>query len=162
MGVRLRTPLVAGGALAVALVLGTSIGHAVDEPANIVKYRQATMKALGGHTAAIASVVKGETGFTDEVALHARAINDLSQNLLRLFPEGTGEEAGEKTRALPVIWQRWHDFETIVKALQDTSAELVTAAESGDMTAVRRAFAPMGKQGCGACHETFRAEEEGA
>ncbi len=152
--------LLAGGALAVVLSLGVSIGHAVDEPANLIKYRQATMRAISGHTAAIASVVKGETSFTDEVAVHARAINDLSRNLLRLFPEGSGEEAGEKTRALPVIWERWHDFETIVTTLQEESAQLLEAAENNDMDAVRREFAVLGKEGCGACHDTFRAEEE--
>ncbi len=154
-----RTVLLAGGALAVVLGLGASIGHAVDEPANLVKYRQATMRAIGGHTAAIGSVVKGETSFTDEVAIHARAINELSQNLLRLFPEGSGEETGEKTRALPVIWDRWHDFETVVTTLQEQSAKLREAAESNDMDAVRREFAVLGKEGCTACHDTFRAEE---
>jgi cytochrome c556 len=151
--------LLAGGALAIALTLGVSIGHAVDEPANLIKYRQATMKALSGHTGAIAAVVKEEVSFTDEVAMHARAINELSENLLRLFPEGSGEEAGQKTAALPAIWQRWHDFETIVRVLREESGKLAEAAEGGDMAAVRQQFAVLGKNGCGNCHETFRAKQ---
>jgi cytochrome c556 len=30
--------------------------------------------------------------------------------------------------------------------------------KSGDKTAVQTAFGDLGKNGCGACHETFRAK----
>jgi cytochrome c556 len=158
MRARPSKTLLAGGALAVAAILGASIAEAVNEPEHVINYRKATMRAIGGHMAALATVVRGEVGFVDEVALHAQAINDMSQNLLRLFPEGTGREAGE-TRALPGIWQEWHDFETIVAGLQELSGDLAEAAQAGDMDAVRQRFAVLGREGCTACHERFRAEE---
>lgn len=59
----------------------------------------------------------------------------MSQNLLRLFPEGSGYEVDKKTNALPAVWERWADFERAVKALQDESAEMMIVAEGGNATA---------------------------
>ena len=75
---------------------------AEEDPAALIAYRQSTMKAIGGHMGAIAMAAKGDVSFTDEVAGHAHAINELSKNLARYFPPGSGKEAGE-TAALPVI-----------------------------------------------------------
>lgn len=158
MRARLSRTLLAGGALAVTAILGASIAEAVNTPENVTKYRQATMRAIGGHMAALATVVRGEVDFVDEVALHAEAINDMSRNLLRLFPEGSGRGAVE-TRALPDIWQQWHDFEPIAAGLEELSADLAEAAQAGDMDAVRQRFAVLGRDGCTACHERFRADE---
>ncbi len=153
-----RFALVAGTALAV--LISADLASAADEPVNLIKYRQATMKAIGGHMGALGAMAKGEVSFTDEAALHARAINDMSQNLLRLFPEGSGYEVDNKTNALPAIWERWADFETAVKALQDESAKMITVAESGDTAAFGQQIGALGRDGCTNCHDTFRYKKE--
>jgi cytochrome c556 len=157
-----RTTLTAGmTALAVTLgatTLGAGIANAADEPANLIKYRQSTMKAIGGHMGAIAGVVKGEVSFSDELFGHAHAINEMSKNLLRLFPKGSGTEAGE-TRALPAIWEKPGDFEASIKTLQDESAKLMTAAKSGDMGAIGAQVGALGKNACGGCHKAFRKKK---
>ena len=144
------------GAIMISAILG-SAGQAADEPANLIKYRQAIMGAIGAHTTAIAAPLTGEVSFTDEIAGHAHAINELSKNLLRLFPEGTGPEAG-KTRALPAIWEKWPDFETGLKTLQRESAKLAEVAESGDIAAIGQQLGVLGKEACTACHKAFRQE----
>lgn len=148
---------IAGVALAAAS-LATPGARAEDEPAALIAYRQSIMKAIGGHMGAIAMVAKGEVSFTDEVAFHAGAINEMSKHLARLFPEGSGKEAGD-TRALPVIWEKWDDFTAAAENLGVLSEKLAEVAESGDRALIASQTGELGKKGCGGCHETFREKK---
>jgi cytochrome c556 len=151
-------------AIAAAGLLATTLGaaaFAADEPANVIKYRQAFMQANGAHITMIAAVVKGEVSWTDELAGHAHAMHEQSKHLLRLFPEGSGKDDTDvKSAALPVIWERWSEFEESANAFEVESGKLVEAIESGDQAAIARQLGALGKQGCGNCHETFREEED--
>lgn len=149
------------GTVAAAVLLAGAAGAALaaDEPDNIVKYRQAYMRANGAHITMFSAMVKDEVSWDDELVGHAHAIHEQSRNLLRLFPEGTAKgEVGVDTRAMPAIWERWADFEEAAQAFEQESAKLVEAAESGDQTAIAQQLAALGRQGCGNCHETFREE----
>ena len=156
-----RKPWVWSTAAAAAL-LATTMGvpaFAADEPPNIVKYRQALMRANSAHLTMFSAMVKDEVSWDDELAGHAHALHEQSQNLLRLFPEGTGKGDTEvESRALPAIWERWDEFEQAVQAMEQESAKLVEVAESGDQTAIAQQLAALGREGCGNCHETFREE----
>ena len=145
--------------VAYALVGTAAAVSAADEPANIIKYRQKVMGAIGGHMGSIAGIAKGEVSFKDDLAGHAHAINEMSKNMARLFPAGTGPDA-EKTRALPAIWEQPAKFEAAVKALQDESAKLIEVAKGGDMAAIGAQVGALGKNGCGGCHKPFRAEKK--
>jgi cytochrome c556 len=151
-------------AIAAAGLLATTLGaaaFAADEPGNVIKYRQAFMKANGAHITMIAAVAKGEVSWTDELAGHAHALHEQSKHLLRLFPEGSGKDDTDvKSTALPVIWERWSEFEEAANAFEAESGKLVEAVESGDQTAIARQLGVLGKQGCGNCHETFREEQD--
>lgn len=147
---------------ATVVALGATVGAAMaaDEPGNIIKYRQATMKAIGGHMGALGAMAKGEVSFTDEAMGHAHAINEMSKNLARLFPEGTGKgDTDVKSIALPAIWEKTDEFQAAVKGLQDESAQLIVAAESGDPAAFGQQVGALGKNGCGTCHKAFREEK---
>jgi cytochrome c556 len=149
-------------AVAAAGVLATlgAAAFAADEPANIIKYRQAYMKANSGHITMIAAVVKGEVSWTDELAGHAHALHEQSKHLLRLFPEGSGKgDTDVESVALPVIWEQWSEFEEAANAFEAESGKLVEAVESGDQAAIARQLGALGKQGCGNCHETFREKK---
>lgn len=154
----LRT-LVAGTGL-VLMIAGGTMAWAADEPANIAKYRQNFMKANSAHLGMIAAVVKGEVSLTDELAGNARALAEMgemmSANLQQLFPEGSDKAAGLQTAALPAIWQQWSEFEQIATRFQEETAKLAEVAEGGDMAAIGQQVGMLGKEGCGACHETFR------
>ena len=142
-----------------AIAVSVTPTSAADEPSNLIKYRKATMTAIGGHMGALGAMAKGEVSFTDEAVLHARAISEMSQSLLRLFPEGSGYEVDKTTNALPAVWERWSDFEAAVKSLQEESAEMVTVAESGDAAAFREQVGALGRDGCSNCHDDFRYKE---
>ncbi len=146
------------GATLAATGLVAPYAAAQEDPAAMIAYRQSTMKAIGGHMGAIAMAAKGDVTFTDEVAGHARAINQLSQNLTRYFPAGSGKEAGE-TAALPVIWEKWTEFEVAIKTLGTESAKLAEVAEGGDRTAIAVQTGELGNKGCGGCHKTFREKK---
>jgi cytochrome c556 len=150
--------------IAAAGLLATTLGaaaFAADEPANVIKYRQAFMKANGAHITMIAAVVKGEVSWTDELAGHAHAMHEQSKHLLRLFPENSGKDDTDvKSAALPVIWEQWSKFEEAASAFEAESGKLVEAVESGDQTAIARQVGVLGKQGCGNCHETFREKQD--
>ena len=151
-----RTLLFAGALGAV--FLAGPVSQAADDPALIIQYRQGIMKAIGGHMGAIAMEVKGDVSFNDEIAGHAAAINFMAQNLARLFPAGSGSEAG-KTGALNTIWEKPDEFAAAIKALQDESAKLVEVAETGDAAAIAQQTGALGNNGCGGCHKTFRAKQ---
>jgi cytochrome c556 len=138
-----------------------AVPHAAaeEDPAALIAYRQLTMQAIGGHMGAIAMAAKGDVGFTDEVAGHAHAINELSKNLARLFPAGSGKEAGE-TRALAIIWVKWDDFTAAAKTLGTESAKLAEVAKTGDRSAIAAQTGELGNKGCGGCHKTFREKKE--
>jgi cytochrome c556 len=148
-------------------LLATAIGataFAADEPVNVVKYRKAFMDANGAHITMIAAVVKGEVSFGD-VATNAQALAEqgklLTANLEQLFPEGTAKgETGEKSAALPAIWEKWGEFEQAAQKFEEESAKLVEVAQGGDQTAIAQQLAALGKQGCGNCHETFREKQD--
>jgi cytochrome c556 len=150
-------------ALAVASSLGAAAAYAADEPDNIVKYRKAFMDANGAHLTMIAAVVKGEVSFTDEVAAHAQALAEqgklLTANLQQLFPEGTGKGDGPDTAALPVVWEKWSEFEQAAQTFEQESAKLAEVASGGDMAALGQQLGTLGKEGCGGCHETFREKK---
>jgi cytochrome c556 len=155
--------LVTGVVLA-AVALGGVAAWAADEPANIVKYRQNFMKANSAHLGMIASIIKGEVSLTDELAPHAQALAEqgklVSANLQQLFPEGTGKgAAGIETHALPVIWEKWAEFEQAARDFEEESAKLAEVAAGGDMTAIAQQVGAFGKNACGGCHETFREKQ---
>jgi cytochrome c556 len=154
----LRT-LAAGTAL-VLLAAGSTVALAVDEPANVAKYRQAFMRANSAHLGMISSVIKGEVSLTDEIAPNAAALAQMGEmmaaNLEQLFPQDSGPGAGVETRALPAIWDNWGEFEQVAARFQEESAKLAEVAQGGDMAAIGQQVGVLGQQGCGACHETFR------
>ena len=147
------------GATLTTASLAAMPAMAEEDPAALIAYRQSIMKAIGGHMGAIAMAAKGDVTFTDEVSGHAHAINELSKNLARYFPQGSGKEAGE-TQALPVIWEKWSDFEVAIQTLGAESAKLAEVAKSGDRAAIAAQTGALGNEGCGGCHKTFREKKE--
>lgn len=159
MHISSRNLRIALGACAASVMLLVGSAQAANEPAALIAYRQATMKAIGGHMGALGAFAKGEVDFVDDVAGHAHAINELSKGLARLFPEGSGKEAGE-TRALPKIWEDWAGFEAAIKRLSDESAKLAEVAKGGDSAAIAAQIGELGKKGCGGCHKPYREAKE--
>jgi cytochrome c556 len=123
----------------------------------IVEYRHVLMEAMGKHMGAASRIVRGQVERPQDLALHARALNELGAPLTELFPAGTGPDA-VPTDSLPAVWERWDEFVAAAAAYQQATAAFVeaTATEGADTGA---AFREVGRT-CGGCHDTFRHEEE--
>ena len=148
---------------AVTLLVTTALGAggqavlAEVEPENWIKYRQGSMKALGGHMAASAQLVRGRVEGEGLLAMHADSLARLSSDLPTMFPEGS--DFGE-TDAREEIWQSWDQFE---KTARDSAAAARAFAEAVKGGAAPEEAAERFKtlaDSCKACHKDFRVEEE--
>jgi cytochrome c556 len=145
---------VAIGVMIAALSWGVGTASAQDATA-VVKDRQATMKLQG---AAMGGVKKYIDGDADQ-ATATKSAEDLvviSVSLAGKFPKGTGNAEVPTSNAKPIIWTDGDKFAAAQKSLVDQAQKLVVAVKSGDKKAAAEQFAATGKDGCGACHGTFR------
>ncbi len=145
----------------VLAVFGAGFGlialPAMAQEEGAIKYRQAVMKAIGGHFGAMAGILKGQVKFPGDLKVHARAVADLAKVAAHIFPEGS--DFG-KTRAKEEIWSKPEEFKKVLMAFQDESAKLAKVAGGGDVKAFGEQFKALGKKACGTCHKTFREKEE--
>lgn len=148
-------------AFGATIIVATGIGivqssHSIaDSP--VVGQRQALMKEMGKQMGIINDFL--EKGIGDAAAAKAAAdtIHTDSQKIPDLFPQGTSlDDNVGKTGAKPDIWANFDKFKSAAAKLGELSEATSMAASSGDKTAIAGAFENMGKNACGACHQTFR------
>ena len=135
-----------------ALLIAGSLSAAEVE--DVVKYRKANMKGIGGAMGMMAAIVKGKVDFQDALADNARALHSLTLHIEDGFPEGSMHE---DSRAKPEIWQKWDKFTNAAGNAREAAAAMVTAAESGND--VGGAFKKLGAA-CGKCHKPFRVKKD--
>ena len=58
-----------------------------DESEDIIKYRRAVMKAIGGHMSATSLIVRGKISNKAQLRDHADGLKKLSADIPALFPE---------------------------------------------------------------------------
>lgn len=126
------------------------------EPENYIKYRQAVMKAIGGHMGASSQIVRGKVPEDAQLAIHAQALADLNTGLTRLFPEGS--DFGE-TKAKEAVWDDPAKFEQAANAAQDATAAFAAAVAGGDSAKIAAAHKKVG-QSCKGCHKDFRQKDD--
>lgn len=126
-------------------------------PADLIKYRQREMGAIGKHFGAIGMIVEGKVNRPEDLLGHTAALVELSRDLASQFPKGTGPADGE-TSALPKIWEDAEGFAKAVAAFETATAELHKAAEARDMAALPAAKEKVG-DACGGCHDNFTKDE---
>ncbi len=116
-----------------------------------IKYRQATFTVIAAHFSRIGAVVKGEKPFNkEEVAANAAVVASLAHLPWQAF--GTGTEGG---KSLPEIWKETDKFKAGADKMEKAVAELNTAAKSGNLESIKKAFGAAG-QSCKACHDNYR------
>ena len=144
---RLITLIAAGG-----MALASFGAYAESEPEDLIKYRQAVMKAQAGYMGALGLIVKGKVPYDKHAQGHAAALSSLSRLVINLFPEGS--DMGE-TKAKDKLWS---DFENFQKAARDSAkaaGALAKVAKKNDMAAIKAAYGDVGKS-CKGCHKEYR------
>ena len=58
-----------------------------------------------------------------------------------------------------MIWTDQAGFKAAAEKAEGLAEKLTEAAKGGDAQATLAAFAALGKEGCGGCHETFRKKD---
>ena len=146
--------VVAGCLAAVAVT-----AHAKEEASEAekaVEYRKAVFAAMGYNAKPIAGMVKGKIAWDgDEVAERARRLEALAGMPWEGFMEGTADVGHSETKA--AAWDKRDEFRDLAEKLQERTAALVDAAESGGRSAVAESFKKVGKT-CKSCHDDFKED----
>jgi cytochrome c556 len=126
----------------------------------VLKNRQATMKEQGKDLGAVKAYLDGK-GDLAQAKTGAANLTHTTKKIPELFPPGTGgpNPTGDYV-AKPVIWTDWNKFLDAQKAAASKADALLVAVSGGDKAAIEAAFNDLGKNGCGACHTTFREKIE--
>jgi len=137
-------------AITSSVIAGTALAQ-FARPDAAIKYRKATMTVMNTHFARIGAVAKGEVPFNkDEVAKNAAIVNTMASLPWQAF--GPGTEGGD---ALPSVWSEESKFKSNQEKLISAAASLNSAANSGDLEAVKKATAAVGGA-CKGCHDDFK------
>jgi cytochrome c556 len=161
---KLSHKLLALGAV-LAIGAATSIQASAADNEQVIKDRQALMKAQGKDLGAIRDYTQDKA----DLATAQTAGADLASRLAKvpdLFPKGTGPDAYPgKTNAKQAVWNEWDKFLAADKSAITAVDALNTALKGGDKTAITTAFGNMSRDfwgttssnpgACGACHGTF-------
>jgi cytochrome c556 len=122
----------------------------------VVKNREALMKGQGKDLGSVKAYIEGKGDLAQAeagAANLARSTNKISE----VFPPGSGgPNTDGKFATKPAIWSDWNKFLDAQKSASAKAEVLLVAVKSGDKAKIEAAFGDLGKNGCGACHETFR------
>lgn len=141
--------------IAAAMIATVSVAQA-SEPEDYIKYRQAVMKAIGGHSGAASQIVRGKVSPPGALAMHADALAALTADLTSLFPEGS--DFGE-TKAKAEIWSDRTAFEKAAADAKSATAAFASAVAGGDADKIGAAYKDVG-EACKGCHKQFREKDD--
>lgn len=142
--------------VAATAVLTACGGTAWAQNADVIKERKANFKAMGDAAKPTGEMLKGEADF--DIAAIKNAIKVFQEKAplqAKLFPDDSKE--GEKTEALPVIWENKADVEERFQKLADAAKAAETSITDED-TFQEEWPEVMGN--CGGCHKKYRKPKD--
>ena len=123
------------------------------KPEVLVKQRQAAMTLQGKYFGPLAGMAQGKVPYNQSVVQRNAAF---LQVLTQLPWDGFDPSTkGEKSAALPAIWEKPGEFKQAAERLENETAKLAAVSKSGDEAAVKAQIGAVVKA-CGGCHESFR------
>jgi cytochrome c556 len=143
-------------ALAVALSTAATSLLAQAKPEVLVKQRQAVMTLQGKYFGPMAAMAQGKAPYNAQLIQRNAGFLD---NLSRMAWDGFDPSTkGEKSRALPAIYENNAKFKEATAQLENETAKLVQLSRGGDEAAVKAQIGAVGKV-CGSCHDNFRQKQ---
>jgi cytochrome c556 len=147
------------GLLAPALCLALAACGGADTPGQkAANERHENFEAIGGAFKTIGDELKKEAPDLAKIRESAARINGFAPQVRDWFPAGSGPQDSVDTDALATIWEQPDEFQKAAARLVDAAATLNTAAQSGDLAAVRGAVPGLGGA-CKNCHDRFREKD---
>jgi cytochrome c556 len=118
--------------------------------------RKALMKENGDKAKVGGAMIKGEAPFDlDQARKIFAAWQDAAAKMPSLFPENS--QTGGETAADPKIWANMDDFKTRFAKFGADAKD--AAGKVTDLDSFKAAFATIGKNDCGGCHEKYRIKK---
>ena len=149
-----RLVTVATGAVLFVMLAPGAFAQA--KPEVLVKQRQAAMTLQGKYFGPMAAMAQGKAPFNAAVVQRNAGFLD---NLSRMSWDGfDASTRGEKSRALPAVFDNSAAFKEAAARLENEAAKLVAASRGGDEAAVKAQIGAVGKT-CGGCHDDFRQKQ---
>ena len=148
--------------LACAFALTATIANAnaaksENHAKKATELRQSVFSLLGSNMGPLGGMAKGKIAFDGAaVEKHALRINQLSF-MIADYSRTDTSAFNVETEALNKVWQESDLFAEKIKALNESSANLMAAAKTGDESAIKKAIGGVGKT-CGGCHDDFKKD----
>jgi cytochrome c556 len=143
---------------AATLIASVAVVFSLDslaqaKPEVLVKQRQAAMTLQGKYFGPMAGMAQGKIPYNASVVQrNAGFLEVVSKMPWDGFDPST---KGEKSAALPAIWEKPGEFKQAAERLESETAKLAQVSKSGDEAAVKAQIGAVGKA-CGGCHDNFR------
>lgn len=126
-----------------------------QKPEDAVKYRQGAFTVMAAHFGRIGVMVQGRAPFDAKVAQDNAA---LVETLSKLPMAGFGADTDiVNSKAKPEIWKEKAKFDQGGEKLVAAAAALNTAAKTGNLDAIKKAFGDTAAT-CKACHDDYRSK----
>lgn len=146
----IQRPLIA---LALAATLATPAFAQFKNDEHAVKYRQGAFSTMAVHFGRIGAMANGKLKFDAAIAKRdAEIVAVLSTLPWMGFTEGS---EGISDKAKPEIWMEMDKFKAKAQTMQEKTAALAAAAQSGDIDRIKAAFGSTA-QSCKACHDAYK------
>lgn len=140
--------MIRGFALAASFVLIAGAAQA-----DVIKDRQAAMKAMSAAAKPSVAILKGAPFDAAAVKKTLAALSANAKKSVSLYPAGSGKG---KTAALPAIWEKKADFDAKMNKLAaDADAAMAKITNAASF----KAEFPKVMANCGACHKPYRAKK---
>jgi cytochrome c556 len=139
------------------IALGASVALAQQDP---IKERKELMKNNADQAKIGAAMVKGEEPFDLAKAQKIfAAFENTATKAPALFPENSIDQAtaDDPYTAKPEIWQNMDDFKARLAKFGDDAKAASTNVK--DLNSFKAAFANIGKNDCGGCHDKYRLKK---
>jgi len=149
--------LIPGPVLVGVLTGGAAMVPAMDG-SQVVEDRAAVMKQQAKDLGSVKAYFTGK-GDQAAAATAATHLTRTTRKIPDLFPPGSGAESPDgKFAPKAEIWSQWDKFLAAQKNAAAKADALLAAVESRGKAEIQAAFADLGKNGCGGCHEHFRTK----
>lgn len=145
-------------AAVVMAALGAAAGavFAQAKPDVLVKQRQSAMTLIGKYFGPLGGMAQGKVPFDAKIVQrNAGYLDALSEMPWDGFDPST---KGEKSRALPAIYEQPDKVKDAVQRFQSEIDKLVQVSKGGDENATKAQIGAVGKT-CANCHDNFRAKQ---
>ena len=124
------------------------------KPEDAVKYRQSALSVMGTHFGRIGAMANGKAPFDAKAAAdNAELVAVMAKLPWAAFGPGTDKDS--RSKAMSEVWTEPAKFKEHGDKLAAESTKLAAAAKTGNLDALKTAFAATAGT-CKSCHDAFR------